>query len=65
MTISLYMGLIFGATGWGMASDIIGRRMAFNLTLLLAGIFLTAAGGAPNFVGLGFLIAFTGLGVGK
>ena len=64
MTISLYMGLIFGATGWGLAADIIGRRTAFNMTLLIAGIFGTASGGAPNFVGLGFLLACVGLGIG-
>lgn len=65
MTISLYCGLIVGALGWGLASDVIGRRLAFNLTLLIAGIFGTASGGAPTFVGLGFLLAFVGAGVGK
>lgn len=64
MTVSLYMGLIFGATGWGLMADVIGRRLAFNLTLLIAGIFGTAAGGAPSFGALGTLIAFIGLGVG-
>ncbi|KAJ1330108.1 hypothetical protein BSLG_009740 [Batrachochytrium salamandrivorans] len=35
---SVFVGMIFGAAGWGVVSDIIGRRPAFSYTLLLAGI---------------------------
>jgi len=45
-------------------ADIIGRRIAFNSTLCLAGIFGLAAGGAPNWIGVCALYACVGLGVG-
>lgn len=64
MTLALYVGLILGAAGWGIMADIIGRRIAFNATLALSGIFGIAAGGAPNFIGLGGLLAALGVGLG-
>jgi MFS family permease len=45
------LGLCVGASSWGIASDILGRRVAFNTTLFLAGAFGLAAGGAPNWIG--------------
>lgn len=63
-TLSLFVGLCIGASFWGIASDIIGRRLAFNCTLAIAGIFGLAAGGAPNWIGLCALYACVGLGVG-
>ena len=63
-TLALFLGLCIGASTWGIASDIIGRRPAFNFTLLLAGIFGLAAGGAPNWIGTCALYACLGLGVG-
>lgn len=53
-----------GAAGWGIGSDLIGRRWAFNLTLLIAGVFGTAAGGAPGFAALATLAALWSVGVG-
>ncbi|EMR66389.1 putative sugar protein [Eutypa lata UCREL1] len=50
-TLSLFVGLCIGASFWGTASDIIGRRLAFNCTLFLAGAFGLAAGGAPTWIG--------------
>ncbi|PWN43691.1 MFS general substrate transporter [Ceraceosorus guamensis] len=64
MTFALYIGLILGAAGWGVAADIIGRRPAFNITLFLAGVFGIAAGGARNEVALGGLLAALGVGLG-
>lgn len=49
---------------WSLSSDIIGRRLAFNLTLAIASIFGTVSAGAPNFVGLNSLLAITGIGLG-
>ncbi|EER29588.1 major facilitator superfamily protein [Coccidioides posadasii C735 delta SOWgp] len=51
-TCALFIGLCIGAVVWGTASDIIGRRLAFNMTLLLCGVFGLAAGGGPTWVGL-------------
>ena len=53
-----------GAAGWGVASDIVGRRWAFNLTLLVAGVFGAAAGGARGFAALAGAVAAWSVGVG-
>lgn len=63
-TCALFLGLCIGASFWGIASDVIGRRPAFNLTLFITGAFGLAAGGAPNWVGVSALYACLGLGVG-
>ncbi|RYP63984.1 hypothetical protein DL769_006810 [Monosporascus sp. CRB-8-3] len=63
-TLSLFTGLCIGASFWGTASDVIGRRLAFNSTLFLAGAFGLAAGGGPNWIGTCALYACVGLGVG-
>ncbi|KAJ3838481.1 MFS general substrate transporter [Lentinula raphanica] len=63
-TLSLYVGLILGATTWGILADLIGRRLSFNITLFIAGVFGVAAGGANSFVTLASLIACVGFGVG-
>ncbi|GAA93990.1 uncharacterized protein L969DRAFT_92928 [Mixia osmundae IAM 14324] len=64
VTLSLYVGLILGASLWGVSADIVGRRLSFNITLGLSGVFGLAAGASPNFVALCSLIACTGFGVG-
>ncbi|KAK4555513.1 hypothetical protein LTR86_007265 [Recurvomyces mirabilis] len=63
-TMALFIGLCIGASFWGIASDIIGRRLAFNCTLLIAGIFGLAAAGAPNWTAVCALYACLGLGIG-
>lgn len=64
ITFSLFAGLICGATTWGVLADIIGRRLSWNITLFLAGIFGISAGASPNFTALGALVACLGFGVG-
>jgi MFS family permease len=49
-TLALFLGLYIGASFWGTASDVVGRRLAFNFTLFIAGTFGLAAGGGPNWV---------------
>jgi MFS family permease len=44
-TLALFTGLCIGASFWGTASDVIGRRLAFNMTLFLAGAFGLGVGG--------------------
>ncbi|KIK69566.1 hypothetical protein GYMLUDRAFT_33942 [Collybiopsis luxurians FD-317 M1] len=63
-TLSLYVGLILGASIWGILADLIGRRLSFNITLFIAGVFGVAAGGSNNFTTLGALVACLGFGVG-
>jgi MFS family permease len=41
-----------------------GRRLAFNMTLLIAGVFGIAAGAAPTWIGACGLFAALGVGVG-
>lgn len=40
------IGLLAGALFWGLSADIIGRKWAFNISLLLCSIFGIAAGSA-------------------
>ncbi|KAI0528416.1 sugar transporter [Xylaria digitata] len=63
-TSSLYVGLSIGSALWGLGADIMGRRIAFNLTLLITSIFGTLAAYAPNWPAVCFLFALMGTGVG-
>lgn len=63
-TLSLFVGLCCGAVFWGTASDIIGRRLAFNMTLLITGIFGLAVGGAHSWIAVCGLYAALACGVG-
>ncbi|KAJ8077942.1 hypothetical protein PM082_000143 [Marasmius tenuissimus] len=63
-TLALYVGLILGASVWGILADIIGRRLSFNITLLIAGVFGVAAGSANDFTTLCALVACCGFGIG-
>ncbi|KAI4092686.1 MAG: hypothetical protein LQ344_003354 [Seirophora lacunosa] len=63
-TCALFIGLCLGASVWGVASDVIGRRLAFNATLFLAGVFGLAVGGGNSWVGTCALFACVGVGVG-
>ncbi|KAH8930492.1 MFS general substrate transporter [Atractiella rhizophila] len=58
------IGLLVGAAFWGLGSDIWGRRISFNITLLIVGIFATAAGGSPNYTALCSFAAVWSIGVG-
>ncbi|KAJ5583939.1 hypothetical protein N7450_006603 [Penicillium hetheringtonii] len=63
-SVAYYVGLILGATFWGISSDLIGRRPAFNCTLLIAGTFLCAAAGSLNFLTFSALWAVIGTAAG-
>ncbi|KIY49468.1 MFS general substrate transporter [Fistulina hepatica ATCC 64428] len=63
LTLAANIGLLVGAMFWGFGCDVFGT-WAFNLTLLIAGVFGLAAGGSPNFVTLASLLAVVGVGVG-
>ncbi|KAJ6615120.1 major facilitator superfamily domain-containing protein [Mycena sp. CBHHK59/15] len=58
------IGLLVGAAFWGVGSDVWGRKISFNLTLLITGAFALAAGGSPNFITLTSLAALWSIGVG-
>jgi len=58
------IGLLIGAVFWGVGSDIWGRSLSFNVTLLIVGIFSTAAGASPNYIALCSFAAVWSVGVG-
>ncbi|EAU30752.1 conserved hypothetical protein [Aspergillus terreus NIH2624] len=63
-SVAYYVGLILGASFWGISSDLVGRKPAFNITLLIAGVFLCGAAGSMNFVGFSALWAVIGTAAG-
>ncbi|KAL2915387.1 Filamentous Growth Regulator [Polyrhizophydium stewartii] len=63
-TSATFIGMIFGALGWGIVSDAIGRTHAFNLTLLITAIFGTLLTFTPSFPVLCVGYALMALGVG-
>ncbi|KAG6873000.1 hypothetical protein C0995_004132 [Termitomyces sp. Mi166 len=58
------IGLLVGAVFWGVGSDVWGRKISFNITLLLIAIFALAGGGSPNSVSLCSFSAVWSIGVG-
>ncbi|MCJ1266623.1 hypothetical protein MMC22_006508 [Lobaria immixta] len=63
-TCAAFLGLCIGASFWGIASDVIGRRIAFNATLFIAGVFGLAIGGGSTWIGTCGLFASLGVGIG-
>ncbi|KAK9417946.1 putative Major facilitator superfamily (MFS) profile domain-containing protein [Seiridium unicorne] len=63
-TSSVFVGLCIGSFFWGLGADILGRRVAFNLTLFITSIFGTWAAYASSWGWTCFLFACMGTGVG-
>ncbi|KAL2159677.1 hypothetical protein VTH06DRAFT_2246 [Thermothelomyces fergusii] len=63
-TSALFVGLCLGSFFWGIGSDILGRRIAFNLTLLITSVSGTAAAYASSWAGVCLWYAVLGFGVG-
>lgn len=64
LTVAKYAGLVVGSTVWPMTADFIGRRLAFNITLIISSMSALVGAGAPNFVAIATLCAFIGAGTG-
>lgn len=62
--LSLYIGLLCGALFWGITADIIGRKFAFNTSLLLCAVFTSVAGAAANYESWAFFNAMLAFGAG-
>ena len=58
------MGMLIGALFWGLGADVIGRKYAFNVSLLLSSIFCIAAGASPNWIVLGLFVSIAAFGAG-
>ena len=63
-TSFLFAGLCFGSFIWGIGSDVLGRRLAFNATMFITAIFGIASAFATSWAGVCFLYAALGFGVG-
>lgn len=64
LTVALSVGTMVGTISWGFIADVFGRRWAFNLALVFAGVFSLVSGAAPNWIALAAFVAGGGLGVG-
>jgi MFS family permease len=64
LTVAKYAGLVVGSSFWPMSADFIGRKLAFNITLLISSVAGLIGAGSPNFVAIATLCAFIGLGTG-
>lgn len=56
--------MLVGALFWGISADIIGRKYAFNVSLLISSIFCIVAGAAPNWIVLGLFVCLSAFGAG-
>ena len=64
MTVAVYVGMLVGALFWGLSADVIGRKYAFNFSLLISSIFCIVAGASPNWIVLGLFISLAAFGSG-
>ncbi|KAF1943026.1 MFS general substrate transporter [Clathrospora elynae] len=64
LSIAFSCGLTAGAFVWGVLVDVIGRKMAFNLTVFIACVFGSCIGAPGTYNAILVLTAFTGFGVG-
>ncbi|KAJ3512162.1 hypothetical protein NM208_g15354 [Fusarium decemcellulare] len=62
-TSALFVGLSIGSFFWGIGSDFLGRRIAFNTTLLITSVFGIMAAYAQSWGGVCFFFAALGFGV--
>jgi MFS family permease len=56
--------MLVGALFWGLSADVIGRKHAFNYSLLISSIFTIIAGASPNWIALGAFISISAFGAG-
>lgn len=64
LTIAAYVGMLVGALFWGLSADVIGRKYAFNFSLLICSVFAIVAGAAPNWIVLGLFVCLSAFGAG-
>jgi MFS family permease len=64
LTIAAYVGMLIGALFWGLSADVIGRKFAFNFSLMISSVFAIVAGASPNWIVLGLFICLSAFGSG-
>jgi MFS family permease len=62
--MALFFGMGCGSVVWGVLSDTLGRRLAFNSTLFITGFFGILIAFGPTWSITAFLFAAMGFGVG-
>lgn len=64
LTVAAYSGMLIGALFWGLSADVIGRKFAFNASLMLCSVFAIIAGSSPNWIVLGLWVSLSAFGAG-
>ncbi|KAJ5214342.1 hypothetical protein N7449_001511 [Penicillium cf. viridicatum] len=64
IALASQIGLLAGAAIWGLSADIIGRRLAFNSSLLLAAIFTIIAGAMTGYISFATMVSLYSAAVG-
>ncbi|KAH3920849.1 hypothetical protein HBI56_010940 [Parastagonospora nodorum] len=64
LTIATYVGMLVGALFWGLTADIMGRKVAFNVSLLISSVFAIVAGASPGWEVLGLFVCLSSFGAG-
>ena len=61
---AIFVGMLVGAWFWGTITDYVGRKIGFQLTVLVDSIFGLLSALSPGYIWLLLLRAITGFGVG-
>ncbi len=61
---AIFIGMLVGAWFWGTITDYVGRKIGFQLTVLVDSVFGFLSALSPGYVWLVLLRAITGFGVG-
>ena len=64
LSMAKYAGMLVGATMWPMTADFIGRKLAFNATLIISAVAGLVGAGSPNVPAIATLSAIIGFGTG-
>jgi len=61
---AIFLGMLAGAWFWGTISDYVGRKMGFQLTVLVDSVFGFLSALSPSYIWLVLFRSLTGFGVG-
>lgn len=64
LNVAKYVGLVLGSSVWPMTADFIVRRLALDVTLLIASVAGLVGAGSPNFAAIATFRAFIGMRTG-